>query len=216
MSRRWTHSCITCTSRSSPRRRKRRLPAFFMSFQLGSGSMAAMPSAMEQQRRSATRRSCTGSGAKLRLARSHSSRTRCIQKARPDFFLAGFVGMGKGMVNQAGNGPSFGDLFLSPLRGCVISRSYPGLAPRAVILRRFAAGLQGCGRLPISLMKRLSPANGPDGRPMGGITSVMCIFSRFRITLSRYEKPFKRSRVSQRQTQARTAGSRPPGRLSTV
>src|SRR6478609_3565661 len=39
-------------------------------------------------------------------------------------------------------------------------------------------------------MKRLSRPNGPDGRPMGGITSVMCIFSRFRITLSRYEKPF--------------------------
>ena len=64
LSRRCTHSCITCTSRSSPRRRKRRLPAFFMSFQAGSGSMAATPSAMEQQRRRATRRSCTGSGAK--------------------------------------------------------------------------------------------------------------------------------------------------------
>jgi len=47
------------------------------------------------------------------------------------------------MGNQAVNGPLFDDLLLSPLRGWVISRSNPGLAPRAVILRRFAAGLPG-------------------------------------------------------------------------
>ena len=130
LSRRWTHSCITCTSRSSPRRRKRRLPAFFMSFQLGSGSMAAMPSAMEQQRRRATRRSCTGSGAKLRLARSHSSRTRCIQKARPDFFLAGFVGMGKGMVNQAGKTARHSmTCCFRPFGAVSFLARYPGLVP---------------------------------------------------------------------------------------
>ena len=183
---------------------------------LGSGSMAAMPSAMEQQRRRATRRSCTGSGAKLRLARSHSSRTRCIQKARPDFFWRALSAWAKGWSIRLRNGPSLGDLLLSPLRGCVVSRSYPGLAPRAVILRRFAAGWQDCDGFQISLNGAPLYRNAPNGRPMGGITSVMCIFSRFRITLSRYEKPFKRSCVSQRQTQAKTAGSRPPGRLSTV
>jgi len=62
----------------------------------------------------------------------------------PDFLFAGLVGMGKGMVNQAINGPLFYDLFLSPLRGWVISCSNPGLAPRAVVLRRFAARLWGC------------------------------------------------------------------------
>ena len=61
--------------------------------------MAMMPSAIERQRRNATRKSCTGSGAKSTLARSHSSSTRSIQKAKPilltdfvfsDFWVVGF------------------------------------------------------------------------------------------------------------------------------
>jgi len=44
--------------------------------------------------------------------------------------LSGFVGMGKGMFNQAVNGSSFGDLFLSPVTGL---RHFPllpgGLGP---------------------------------------------------------------------------------------
>src|SRR5207253_1693398 len=68
-----------------PRREKRRRPAFFISFQAGSGSRAMKPSAIERQRRSATRRSWTGSGPKPELTRSHSSSTRSIQKRRPAF-----------------------------------------------------------------------------------------------------------------------------------
>jgi len=65
--------------------------------------MAMMPSAIERQRRKATRKSCTGSGAKSTLARSHSSSTRSIQKAKPilftdfafsDFWVVGFAGDG--------------------------------------------------------------------------------------------------------------------------
>src|ERR1700730_5442619 len=73
-------------SRRSPKRLKRGLPDFFICFQAGSGSMAMMPSAIERQRRKATRKSCTGSGAKSTLARSHSSRAAFIQKAKPIFF----------------------------------------------------------------------------------------------------------------------------------
>ena len=86
-----------------------------------------------------------GRAAKATLARSHSSSTRCIQKARPDFFLAGSVGMvsvGKGDSSLQGD---------------------PGVS-----------GWSGAFSL-----------SGPDRRPMDAITSVMCIFSRFRITLSR-------------------------------
>src|SRR5215472_9592927 len=54
-----------------------------MTFHEGAGSMAISPSAMERQRRKATRRSCTGSGAKSAAARSHSSTTRCIQAPSP-------------------------------------------------------------------------------------------------------------------------------------
>ena len=50
--------------------------------------MAQSPPAMERQRRSATRKSCTGSAASSVPARSHSSRTRSIQYARPMFGLA--------------------------------------------------------------------------------------------------------------------------------
>ena len=39
-----------------------------------------------------------GRAAKATLARSHSSRTRCIQKARPDFLLADFIGMSREVV----------------------------------------------------------------------------------------------------------------------
>src|SRR5438067_7230716 len=91
VSSRCTHSCITCTSRNAPNWRNRSFPAFFMSFQARSGSIAAIPSAMEQQRRRATRRSCTGSGANAMLARSHSCSTRRIQKARPACFFRDIV-----------------------------------------------------------------------------------------------------------------------------
>jgi len=73
------HSIMICTSRSSPRRWNRRLPAFFMAFQLRSGSIAIIPSAMDRQRRSATRKSCTGSAPKSAATWSHSSSTRSIQ-----------------------------------------------------------------------------------------------------------------------------------------
>ncbi len=49
--------------------------------------MAMNPSARERQRRSATRRSWTGSAAKLWLARPHSSNTRCIQSVRLGLFI---------------------------------------------------------------------------------------------------------------------------------
>jgi hypothetical protein len=62
--------------------------------------MARIPSAIEQQRRKATRRSWTGSGAKSTLARSHSRMTRRIQKARLGFSFARFGG-GLGVGKQS-------------------------------------------------------------------------------------------------------------------
>jgi len=84
--KRWTHSSITCASRSSPNWLKSCFPALFICFHAGLGSMTRSPSAMERQRRRATRKSCTGSAARATPVRSHSSSTRSIQKARPDFF----------------------------------------------------------------------------------------------------------------------------------
>ncbi len=83
--KRLVHSCITWTSLNSPRLRKRALPAFFICFQAGSGSIAIIPSARDRQRRRATRKSCTGSGSRLCLARSHSCKTLSIQTERPAF-----------------------------------------------------------------------------------------------------------------------------------
>src|SRR5580704_12465669 len=82
------HSIITWVSRNAPRRWNKRFPAFFIFFQSGSGSIAIRPSAIERQRRKATRRSCTGSALKFSAARSHSSSTDNIQRCRPAGFLA--------------------------------------------------------------------------------------------------------------------------------
>ena len=60
----------------------------FICFHAGSGSTERKPSAMERQRRIATRKSCTGSAAKPSLALSHSSRTRAAQWASPAFCLS--------------------------------------------------------------------------------------------------------------------------------
>src|SRR5258708_35253413 len=88
------HSIMVRVSGSWPTRWKRRFPAFFILFQSGSGSMAIRPSAMERQRRRATRRSCTGSALKPAATWSHSSSTRCIQWRRPLVFLARFAVLG--------------------------------------------------------------------------------------------------------------------------
>ena len=72
-----------------------------ISFHAGSGSIMRSPSAMERHRRRATRRSCTGSALNSTLARSHSSSTRSIQRARPVFFweaLTGAVAEDSGIV----------------------------------------------------------------------------------------------------------------------
>ena len=74
-----THSDITCVSRRSPRLLKSGLARRFICFHSGSGSTERKPSAMERQRRMATRKSCTGSAAKPSLALSHSSSTRSAQ-----------------------------------------------------------------------------------------------------------------------------------------
>src|SRR5947207_889417 len=82
-----THSRMTCTSRRSPSALNRGLAAFFMRFQSGSGSSARKPSANDRQRRIATRRSCTGSGAKSAPTLSHSCSVLRIQCANPRDFL---------------------------------------------------------------------------------------------------------------------------------
>ncbi len=81
-----THSIITWISRSSPRLAKSGLARRFICFHAGSGSTDRKPSAMERQRRIATRRSCTGSASKPALALKHSSKTRADQYASPAFF----------------------------------------------------------------------------------------------------------------------------------
>src|SRR6266550_3946099 len=100
-----THSCITRTSRNSPRREKRRRPAFFISFQAGSGSIAMKPSAIERQRRRATRRSWTGSGPKPAHTWSHSWSTRSIQKRRPVFLARALTVARAGLADNGDSWP---------------------------------------------------------------------------------------------------------------
>src|SRR5271154_1976274 len=53
--------------------------------------MAINPSAKERQRRSATRRSCTGSASNPAAARSHSTSTRSIHARKPSLGLGVFA-----------------------------------------------------------------------------------------------------------------------------
>ena len=80
----WTHSACTCRSRSAPSLRNSLRDSRLISRQAGSESTSATPEAMDRQRRSATRRSCTESAEKLRWTCVHCFSTRCIQCRRPE------------------------------------------------------------------------------------------------------------------------------------
>src|SRR5258708_2032144 len=88
---------MTCMSRRPPRARKTFFPAFFISFQDGSGSIALSPSASDRQRRIATRKSCTASASKPAAARSHSASTASIHARSPSLGFA-FAWTGAGIV----------------------------------------------------------------------------------------------------------------------
>src|SRR5437667_4761030 len=79
----FTHSFITCASRSAPSPRKSLRATLRMAGQAASGSTSSITAATDRQRRMATRRSWTASASGDERTLSSSLMTRSIQKERP-------------------------------------------------------------------------------------------------------------------------------------